>query len=448
MDKPILVSVTLFCFVLLFIYQSSQFYNTRDRKTKGQPSPLGFWVIEGEEEEDVTKIPINLSVPEPPQETVSSDWWNGRFLTEEVLNMSALGKRLFVYENQTEDDQAQNNSTHFKILVWRFGQYARKKYVNGYTSKAKDIFATCTVSNCDYFYEDENILEADAVLFYLHASWTNIKHVKDLVALPRKAEQRWVYVSDESQWNTALYPHYEGLFNWSMTFHSQSDVPVPYGRIVRQQDIQGETTDYHSTKPLLVATLQSHCGGDSGRFDYLDELVKHVQVDVWGKCGARYKQSHPCPGWAQECEGLTKYKFYLSFENTLCSEYITEKLWWNAIGRESVPVVIGGQCQRDYTKLLPPQSYINVEDFKSPKALADYLKFLDTNAAEYNKYHEWRKEYKALQEHGYFGTQASHYCRLCEALNYNSKQTKTLKSLQHFFGKENCRPTFIDKHRL
>ena len=59
-----------------------------------------------------------------------------------------------------------------------------------------------------------------------------------------------------------------------------------------------------------------------------------------------------------------------------------------------MPVVIGGQCQRDYTKLLPPQSYINVEDFKSPKALADYLKFLDTNAAEYNKYHEWRKEYK------------------------------------------------------
>ena len=62
--------------------------------------------------------------------------------------------------------------------------------------------------------------------------------------------------------------------------------------------------------------------------------------------------------------------------------------------QESVPVVIGGKCPRDYSKLLHPQSYINVEDFKSPKALADYLKFLDTNAAEYNKYHEWRKEYK------------------------------------------------------
>ena len=119
-----------------------------------------------------------------------------------------------------------------------------------------------------------------------------------------------------------------------MTFHSHSDVPVPYGKIVRRQGGGlAELTDYHSTKPLLAATLQSHCGGVSGRFDYLDQLVEHLQVDVWGACGSRYNQSFSCPGWAQECPGLTEYKFYLSFENSLCSEYLTEKLWWNAIGR-------------------------------------------------------------------------------------------------------------------
>ena len=47
----------------------------------------------------------------------------------------------------------------------------------------------------------------------------------------------------------------------------------------------------------------------------------------------------------------------------------------------------------------------------------------------------------ALQEHGYFGSQASHYCRLCQALNYNSREQKTVASLKHFFGKDHCRPS-------
>ena len=32
------------------------------------------------------------------------------------------------------------------------------------------------------------------------------------------------------------------------------------------------------------------------------------------------------------------------------------------------------------------------------------------------QYQAWRQEFQVLQEHGYYGTQASHYCRLCQAL--------------------------------
>ena len=65
-----------------------------------------------------------------------------------------------------------------------------------------------------------------------------------------------------------------------MTFHSTSDVPVPYGRMIKRKRSLNlsEIKDYYSTKPKLAATLQSHCGGDSGRFAYLDEIVKHGQV--------------------------------------------------------------------------------------------------------------------------------------------------------------------------
>ena len=36
----------------------------------------------------------------------------------------------------------------------------------------------------------------------------------------------------------------------------------------------------------------------------------------------------------------THYMFYLSFENSLCDDYVTEKLWgW--LKRDIVPVVMG-----------------------------------------------------------------------------------------------------------
>ena len=56
-------------------------------------------------------------------------------------------------------------------------------------------------------------------------------------------------------------------------------------------------------------------------------------------------------------------------------------------------MVLGGISERDYAKFLPPNSYINIEDFSNPADLADYLRFLEKNVTEYNKYHQWRKDY-------------------------------------------------------
>ena len=58
---------------------------------------------------------------------------------------------------------------------------------------------------------------------------------------------------------------------------------------------------------------------------------KGLQIDVLGKCG-RSNQNSKIPnraiGWEAAYGILAKqYKFYLSFENTKCYEYITEKLF-------------------------------------------------------------------------------------------------------------------------
>lgn len=72
---------------------------------------------------------------------------------------------------------------------------------------------------------------------------------------------------------------------------------------------------------------------------------------------------------------------------------------------------------------------------------------LGSNKEEYMKFHAWRAKYRVANEHGYFNTPVFHYCRLCEALNYNSPEPKIYNDLGIFWGKDNyCYPhTWEDK---
>jgi alpha-1,3-fucosyltransferase len=97
----------------------------------------------------------------------------------------------------------------------------------------------------------------------------------------------------------------------------------------------------------------------------------------------------------------------LAFENTLCKDYITEKVYRN-MKHMIIPVVYGGA---DYKMFLPPHSYINVNDFKSVQELGDHLKFLSANPEEYIKYFWWKKHYKIIDPFD------ETYCNLCRTLH-------------------------------
>ncbi len=110
----------------------------------------------------------------------------------------------------------------------------------------------------------------------------------------------------------------------------------------------------------------------SKRENYVEELQKYIQVDIYGKCG----NSNVCPkGEGNGClRRLAKqYKFYLAFENGICKEYVTEK-FVRTLQYPNIPIVLGGA---NYSRLSPELSFINVFDFASAKHLADYLLYLD-----------------------------------------------------------------------
>ena len=54
-------------------------------------------------------------------------------------------------------------------------------------------------------------------------------------------------------------------------------------------------------------------------------------------------------------------QFYFSFENSLCSDYITEK-FWKVLDYNVIPVVLNGV---NMTKFAPQNSYIDIKDFSN-----------------------------------------------------------------------------------
>uniref|UniRef100_A0A0R3WSC5 Fucosyltransferase n=1 Tax=Hydatigena taeniaeformis TaxID=6205 RepID=A0A0R3WSC5_HYDTA len=64
------------------------------------------------------------------------------------------------------------------------------------------------------------------------------------------------------------------------------------------------------------------------------------------------------------------------------------------VRHDMVPIVLGA-FKEDYEGLLPPRSYINVDDYRTIRELTDYLLYLDRNDTAYATYFAWK-------EHGSF----------------------------------------------
>ncbi|KAF2883562.1 hypothetical protein ILUMI_22626 [Ignelater luminosus] len=263
----------------------------------------------------------------------------------------------------------------------------------------------------------------------------------------RNPHQIWTFVTDESPLNTfayyygeeARFPNIDGIFNWSMTYRMDSDIPLPYGRTIplrkEEKTKKFNFEKWHRSKrqDVLLVNVNSHCSAKNNRNMYMMRLHKYITVAKYGACGRDL-----CPGYVtRDCPLVSRYKFYLAFENSNCNEYITEKLWWNSFEKKAIPIIMGTKPEI-LNQILPPHSYIHVNDYENPKDLADYIIYLNNTPSELEKYLEWRNHFKTVNEHGYFQSESAHYCRVCEALNYNSKDKKLYDSVKKFWFKNKC----------
>ncbi|XP_067945383.1 glycoprotein 3-alpha-L-fucosyltransferase A-like [Watersipora subatra] len=275
-------------------------------------------------------------------------------------------------------------------------------------------FDGCEYSNCDFIYSPDNISyaqQADALIFVPSTP-------QSLLQFPRAIRQRQLWFV--SSMEPPAYPWHRfnkvvNNFNGSMTYlRNSTPAQFFYGRAKKERApiYQQPTINYSKNKTKGAFAYVSHCGSKQyDRLSFMKQLKKYINVDIFGGC----TKQQPCPKKVDitcEVEAHYPYRFYLAFENSLCTEYITEKFWKRLKSEGNfVPVALGGLSVQEYTDIAPPDSFIHVYNFSSVKALGKYLQHLMTDDAAYNKYHEWRQHYSVSLDKG-------KPCGLCKSINH------------------------------
>ena len=112
-------------------------------------------------------------------------------------------------------------------------------------------------------------------------------------------------------------------------------------------------------------------------------------------------------------------RFYLAFENSICSDYVTEK-FANAIRAGAIPIVNGW---RDSYEQKLPGSYIHVSDFENLTNLSKHLAFLLQNEESLMEYHKWRLNFILEEVH------LQPQCQLCEKLSKFRSNQRQMHSI-------------------
>ncbi|GFQ82376.1 alpha-(1,3)-fucosyltransferase C [Trichonephila clavata] len=340
-------------------------------------------------------------------------WWEfSSVYQQEVVTLDPWVRKHWNHVKILTDTLNYMQSTK-TILLWTtfFGD---PNFVPGY-SKLGCPFPKCFVtSNRSY------LNQSDALIFHLRDI--------DLKDIPtyRRPRQVWILLHHESPHHTPLdlLKQLDGLFNWTATYRSDSEISL--SPTLKKRDKEDTHIDnFVHNKKKMVAWLVSNCKTPSNREGFVLELKKTVPIDIYGSCG-----TYNClPKMSDECYNtLSKaYRFYLSFENSICKDYVTEK-FFRILSTDMVPVVLGGA---NYSNIAPPNSFIDALAFKTPRDLGRFLLQVAKDEKKYESYFAWRKTHRLVSEH--------YACQICKKLNQPKIKHSTYLNISNWwFHDANC----------
>lgn len=226
-------------------------------------------------------------------------------------------------------------------------------------------------------------------------------------------------------------------------FRNDADIQNSYG-LLRKRLIP-PARDYSAilkSKTRLVAWIVSNNVTQSRRNDYVSELQKYIQVDIYGQ-GQQFGE---CPReHDDECMKniSANYKFYLGFENSFCDGYISEKFYKYF----NLDLIVVARGVDEYANLVPPEVFINTWDYDSPKQLADKLLYLDSHDADYLAMLKGKDEYFTIYEDYMLQTkfletryEAVAMCQVCQRLWNLPKYSKTIPDINVWYNRTKIYP--------
>ena len=308
-----------------------------------------------------------------------------------------------------------------KILFYNMESWFPITVVNDYISE-------CTFDTCSLTTNRDTINTADAILYVIPHEYLNLKH-PPIQRRYRNPDQPWIFMVFESPFNTYAdelsTPEWRDMFNWSMSYRLDSDIHLPYGCIAPNPYTSSKNyTHVVAKKKKMAAWIVSNCNDDSRRMEFVRGLQREgVDVDIYGKCGTEKFEDEYV---------LNQYKFYLALENSLCTDYVTEK-FFQRYNHDLVLIALGGT---DYTKFFPTGTFVDASAFNNISALAKYILQLDGNITSYVELLVSKDRFVTHGAHPYgykYG-----FCKLCEMVSNYDLYRKTYLDIMEYMEHGQC----------
>lgn len=250
--------------------------------------------------------------------------------------------------------------SHYDDANFKDGQFVfinnNCKYINCYMTNVKGLL--------------NDLRNFDAILFDVENNW-------DGHPIFRTPRQKFIFMASESASNFPVcHPYYDLYYNWTWSYRLNSDIKRTFVHIYNKKgEVVGPKVNMSWINPMqqtperikkilqnkkkAVAWFVSSCRTQSRRELVANNLTRalrkyKLKIDIYGWCGKL-----TCPrDRMEDCLGLLEdnYYFYLSFENSLSEDYVTEKVM-HAMLHYTVPIVYGGA---DYSRYIFINNYITM----------------------------------------------------------------------------------------
>jgi hypothetical protein len=234
---------------------------------------------------------------------------------------------------------------------------------------------------CEILTDRSMIDHADVVVFHL----PNLR----FESLPEKREgQVWVALSVEADAHYPLQVDREFMrwFDIRMMLAQESEIPLTYFRPHMIPSFRSKPKWKFRRAPAVYFGSNANMVDD--RAQWVEELGKHLKVDRYGK-GKNRRSIWFDRGRETKLQVISRYAFYLAFENASEPHYVSEKIY-DAFAAGTVPVYLGAPNVKNF--LPSPKCAIFANDFPNASALADYLLELRADPRRYREYLDWRHE--------------------------------------------------------